>query len=50
MRNNEESEPDVLFKSSHILKGEILSKIIDHVQQPILGEFLSQKRHYEVHY
>ena len=37
MRNNEESEPDVLFKSSHILRGEILSNIVDHVQQPILG-------------
>ena len=39
MRGNEESEPDVLFKSNHILREGILRKIVDHVQQPILGSF-----------
>ena len=39
MRGNEESEPDVLFRSSHILREGILNKIVDHVQQPILGSF-----------
>ena len=43
MRGNEESEPGVLFKSSHILREEILRKTVDHAQQPMLEDFSLRK-------